>query len=110
EARRRGLSLDSLKVMVRGYSFEVKTHEAVAYLVSKGIVDVGVAVRYVAERYNLAFTSINYERYDLVVRKDSLEKKIVKQLVDQIDKLVSRFIEYFPGYKIDEKTGEKIEF
>ncbi|MEM2739712.1 MAG: molybdopterin biosynthesis protein [Candidatus Bathyarchaeia archaeon] len=110
EARRRGLSLDELKAMVRGYNFEVKTHEAVAYLVSKGIVDVGVAVRYVAERYNLAFTHINYERYDLIVRKDSVEKKIVKQLIDQIGELASRFTEYFPGYKVDEKIGEKTEF
>ncbi|MBS7642076.1 molybdopterin biosynthesis protein [Candidatus Bathyarchaeota archaeon] len=110
EARRRGLEIDELKNMVRGYNFEVKTHEAVAYIVSKGIADVGVAIRYVAERYNLAFTHINYERYDLVVRKDSLGKNIARQLVEQIDRLASRFIEYFPGYKIDDKIGEKIEF
>lgn len=110
EARRRGLKLDELKNMVKGYNFEVKTHEAVAYLVSRGIVDVGIAIRYVAEKYNLAFTSIDYERYDLVIRKDSLGKNIVRQLVEQIDRLASRFIEHLPGYRIDDKIGEKIEF
>lgn len=110
EARRRGVGLEDLKSMVRGYSFEVKTHEAVAYLVSKGIADVGVAIRYIAGRYNLAFTPISYERYDLIARKDSLEKRMVKQLIDQLDKLVSERIEGFPGYRIDERIGEKIEF
>jgi len=32
----------------------VKTHEAVAYLVSRGVVDVGIGVRYIADKYSLA--------------------------------------------------------
>lgn len=110
EAKRRGIEPEKLKAMVKGYNFEVKTHEAVAYLVSKGIVDVGVAVRYVAERYGLEFTPIGYERYDLVVRKDSMEKSIVKQLIDRFTETIERLIEDFPGYKLDEEAGRRIEF
>ncbi len=110
EARKRGVEPERLKAMVKGYNFEVKTHEAVAYLVYKGIVDVGVAVRYIAEKYGLEFTSIGYERYDLVVRRDSMEKNVVKQLVDRFRETVERLIEDFPGYRLDEEAGRRIEF
>jgi len=110
EARKRGVEPERLKAMVKGYNFEVKTHEAVAYLVYKGIVDVGVAVRYIAEKYGLEFTSISYERYDLAVRRDSMEKNVVKQLVDRFRETVERLIEDFPGYRLDEEAGRRIEF
>jgi hypothetical protein len=47
----------------------VKTHEAVAYLVSRGVVDVGIGVRYIADKYSLEFKPITSERYDIVARR-----------------------------------------
>lgn len=110
EARRRGVGSEELKSRVKGYNFEVKTHEAAAHLVFRGVVDVAVAVRYVAEKYGLAFTPINYERYDLVIRKDALSKKMIGRLVDEFDDLARRFIKDFQGYRVDEETGRKMEF
>jgi putative molybdopterin biosynthesis protein len=110
ESRRRGIDVEGLKRMVRGYNFEVKTHEAVAYLVSKSVVDVGVAVRYVAERYSLAFTPIGRERYDVVVRRDSMDKEVVKRLVNRFSELVQDFIKDFEGYEINGETGKVLDF
>lgn len=110
EAERRGVGVEELKGMLRGYGFEVRTHEAVAYLVSRGVADVGLAVRYVAEKYGLGFTSVGRERYDLLIRRDSLSKKLVRQLVDRFGDLVKGFIKDFRGYELDEETGRSIEF
>jgi putative molybdopterin biosynthesis protein len=110
ESRKRRTDIEDLKRMVRGYTFEVKTHEAVAYLVSKSVVDVGVAVRYVAERYGLAFTPIGRERYDVVVRRDSTDKEVVKRLVNQFGELVQGFVKDFEGYEIDGETGKVLDF
>jgi len=110
ESRRRGIDVEGLKRMVRGYNFEVKTHEAVAYLVSKSVVDVGVAVRYVAERYSLAFTPIGRERYDVVVRRDSMDKEVVKRLVNRFSELVQDFVKDFEGYEINGETGKVLDF
>jgi putative molybdopterin biosynthesis protein len=110
ESRRRGIDVEDLKRMVRGYNFEVKTHEAVAYLVSRSAVDVGVAVRYAAERYGLAFMPISRERYDVVVRRDSTDKELVKRLVDRFSELVREFVKDFEGYEIDEETGNVLNF
>jgi putative molybdopterin biosynthesis protein len=110
ESKRRGIDVEGLKRMVRGYNFEVKTHEAVAYLVSKSVVDVGVAVRYVAERYSLAFTPIGRERYDVVVRRDSMDKEVVKRLVNRFSELVQDFVKDFEGYEINGETGKVLDF
>jgi putative molybdopterin biosynthesis protein len=110
ESRKRGVDFEDLKRMVRGYNFEVKTHEAVAYLVSKSVVDVGVAVRYVAERYGLAFTPISHERYDIVIRRDSLNKEVVNRLIDRFSELVRAFIKDFKGYEVDGETGKMLNF
>jgi len=110
ESKKRGVDLEDLKQMVRGYNFEVKTHEAVAYLVFKSVADVGVAVRYVAERYGLAFTPIGRERYDVVVRRDSLGKEVVKELVHRFSELVRDLIKDFKGYEVDGETGKVLDF
>ncbi|MEM4700026.1 MAG: molybdopterin biosynthesis protein [Candidatus Nezhaarchaeales archaeon] len=110
EAERRGVEVEELKSMVKGYNFEVRTHEAVAYLVSRGVVDVGLAVRYVAEKYDLGFVPIGRERYDLLIRRDSLNKRLIKHLVDRFGDLVKLLIKNFQGYELDEETGRRVEF
>lgn len=49
-----------------GYDREVRTHAAVARLVSDGCVDAGLAVRAAAEDAGLGFVPLFSERYDLV--------------------------------------------
>ncbi len=110
EAERRGVPVDELKSRLNGYTFEVKTHAAVAYLVASGVVDVGIAVRCVAERYNLAFKSLTWERYDILVNKKSLRKPEVTALVERIKNLTQEDVSRYPGYRVDENTGLEIEF
>lgn len=110
EARKRGVSVDELKSELRGYTFEVKTHEAVAYLVARGVVDVGVAIRLVAERYDLGFRSLAWERYDVLVSRRSMKKPEVAALVERIKSLSQADLSGYPGYRVDGETGREIEF
>lgn len=110
EAKSLGIAPNKLREKIRGYTFEAKTHEAVGYLVSQGLADVGVAVRYVAEKYGLAFTKIRDERYDLVLRKESLDKPVIRSLLKLFRRdNLEKFVTEFPGYKVDGETGKKIE-
>jgi putative molybdopterin biosynthesis protein len=107
EARQLGISPEELKKRLTGYTFEVKTHEAVAYLISRGIVDVGIGVKYIAERYGLDFKPITSERYDIVIRKEAYTNEIVSQIIDKIRSLDKT--ELPTGYSLDKKTGTIIE-
>jgi len=108
EAAKRGVPVEELKSKLNGYTFEVKTHEAVAYLVAKGVADVGVALRLVAEKYGLGFVSIAWERYDILLRKDSLRKPEVARLVEALKSLSQKSLDAYPGYKVDGETGSMI--
>ena len=75
-AKSLGASLEELARGIRGYTHEVRTHTAVAAAVAQGRADVGVGVRYAAELYGLEFIPIGWEQYDLVVRKEVLDKAL----------------------------------
>lgn len=110
DAARTGLDPEELKSRIAGYTFEVKTHEAVAYLVARGVADVGVALRYVAEKYGLGFKSIAWERYDLLVRRESLGKPQVSAIVERVKRLSQGDLAPYPGYRVDSETGRALEF
>jgi len=110
EARREGLAAEELRSRLSGYTFEVKTHEAVAYLVARGVADVGITIRFVAEKYNLSFRSLTWERYDLLVSRKSLKKPEVAGLVERIKGLSQEEVSKHPGYRVDDETGREIEF
>ena len=109
EAGRLGVAPEELRGRLRGYTFEVKTHEAVAYLVAKGVADVGVALRYVAQKYGLGFTPIGFERYDLVVRKDSAGKQLVRELLELLCTRGRELASRMPGYAADSATCMVLE-
>lgn len=109
ESREMGLNPEEVREKIRGYSFEAKNHDTIAYLVAKGVADVGVAIKYVADKYGLAFTPIREERYDIVIRKDVLGRSDVSALVDLFRGGLKSFVEDFTGYKIDGETGKIIE-
>jgi Periplasmic molybdate-binding protein/domain len=109
EAGRLGVAPEELRKRLKGYTFEVKTHEAVAYLVARGVVDVGVALRYVAQKYGLGFTPIGFERYDLVVRKDSTSKKLVRELLELLCSKGRELASKTPGYEVCSDTCTVLE-
>ncbi|MEZ0345849.1 MAG: molybdopterin biosynthesis protein [Infirmifilum sp.] len=110
ESRRSGVDLEEIKKNLKGYTFEVKTHEAVAYLVSQGVADVGVALRFVAEKYGLAFKSLTWERYDLLVNAKSLSNPRVRSIIERVKNLTREDLEAYAGYKVDGETGKEITF
>lgn len=107
-ARSSGIPVDEYRGRIRGYSFEAKNHETVAYLVSKGVADVGVAVRYMAEKYGLGFTPIVEERFDLAARRDAVSSGLGSRLVGLLRELPRGPVEGYPGYRVDDETGSEI--
>ncbi|MGC9170092.1 MAG: molybdopterin biosynthesis protein [Thermoproteus sp.] len=101
-ARSRGLSLEELARSIRGYTYEVRTHTAVAAAVAQGRADVGLAIRYAAELYGLDFIPVGWEIYDLLVRRDALPR--ARPLIEAVKSVE----DLPPGYKKLPETGEVI--
>lgn len=94
---------------IRGYSYGVKTHTAVAASVSQGRADVGIAVGYVAELYGLEFIPLAEEYFDFVIRKDRLEKDSIKKFIKTLgSEPFHKKIREIPYYKPCRETGQKI--
>ncbi|MEM1597381.1 MAG: molybdopterin biosynthesis protein [Pyrobaculum sp.] len=85
-AERRGVPMEQLAKSIRGYTYEVRTHTAVAAAVAQGRADVGLGVRYAAELYGLEFIPVGWEQYDLVVRRGALDRvwKIAEEAVSDL--------------------------
>lgn len=95
---------------VRGYSYEVKTHTAVAAAVYMGKADVGIAVEAVTQYYDLDFIPLAEEIYDFVIPRSRFEKRSVKRFIEVLQSRefreeISRSLR---GYRALEETGEII--
>ncbi len=94
---------------IRGYTYQAKTHTAVAAAVAQGRANVGVAIGYVARLYGLEFIPLAEEHFDLAIRKDRLSKQSVKILLETLrSPEFAERIREMPHYKIHEKTGRRI--
>lgn len=80
----RGIKWGEVPRLIRGYTYEVRTHSAAALAVRDGRADVGVAVGYVAELYGLDFIPIGWEEFDLLVLKSRINKPEVAKLIDML--------------------------
>jgi excisionase family DNA binding protein len=85
------LRLDSMivnegisKERINGYEEEVNTHFSVASAILSGKADVGVAVETAARYYNLNFTKLLEERFDMVVYKDSYFEENIQIFIEFI--------------------------
>ncbi|HDM92053.1 MAG TPA: LysR family transcriptional regulator [Candidatus Korarchaeota archaeon] len=91
---------------VKGYQTEVRTHVGIAKKVASGEADVGVAVRFVAEKFGLGFKRLAWEWYDLIVRKQSLKKQAAQELIRIMTSgELAEILANMPGYRITEETG-----
>lgn len=60
---------------LKGYDREATSHLAVASAVARGDADVGIGVEWVARQVpGLEFIPLQKERYDMVIKKEDLEK------------------------------------
>ncbi len=102
--RREGVEPEEAAKVIPGYETEYRTHTEVAEAVARGDADVGLALRVVAEPRGLGFLSVAWERYDLVVSKNSLDKEGVKALLGLLSSpFLKELISRMPGYKEIEK-------
>ncbi|MEM0043256.1 MAG: molybdopterin biosynthesis protein [Sulfolobales archaeon] len=98
---------DPMKI-IRGYTYEVRTHTAVAAAVSQGRADVGIAIEAVSDLYDLDFIPLTEEIYDFVIPRDRIDKKSVQKFIEVLRSI--EFRELLPrnlkGYRILPDTGE----
>lgn len=105
-----GLKFEETVKMVRGYTFEAKTHSAVASAVAHGKCDVGVGIEAVAYAYGLGFIPISEEFYDFLILRDRLQKDSVKLFLEALgsDKFKRVLTERLRGYRSLRETGSII--
>jgi len=84
---------------VRGYQVEAYGHLAAAYAVVAGDADCCIATRAAAQAFGLDFIPLKSERYDLVMRRRTLQLPAVQSFLDVLQLAnLRRQLEVFAGY------------
>lgn len=106
-AASKGVPLDDLTRQIQGYTFEAKSHSAVAAAIASGRADVGVGIRTVAVAYGVDFVKIGDESFDFLVSKDRLSKPAVQSFLTALKskEFASSLDMRAPGLKPDPNTG-----
>ena len=105
----RKLGVRNPEKMIKGYTYQVKTHTAVAAAIAHGRADVGVGVGYAAKLYGLDFIPLAEEHYDLAVRKDRLYKPSVRKILEALkSKEFLERLKSLPYYRPHGRTGFRI--
>ncbi|ADI31734.1 molybdopterin biosynthesis protein [Staphylothermus hellenicus] len=110
-AEKENLSLHDIVEKINGYTYEVKTHTAVAAAIAQGRADAGIAVEMAAKMYNLDFIPLTWEKYDFLILRDRMNKKLVREFIDILKSLREKKNEVqnkYPGYRIPNNIGEII--
>ncbi|AFZ70879.1 molybdenum cofactor synthesis domain protein [Caldisphaera lagunensis DSM 15908] len=96
--------------LIKGYTYEVKTHSAVATAILQGRADAGISLRAMAELFNLDFIPIGVEIYDFIVRKEKIENKFVNKFLETLksEEFSKELEKKLPGYKTLKESGERI--
>lgn len=96
--------------LVNGYTYEVKTHTAVALAVKQGRADAGIASGYVAEMFDLDFIPLTWEEYDFLVPREKLAKPLVASFLEALKRreLVEKAMRYKGYYRIPGDIGEPL--
>jgi len=69
---------------VRGYDFEVKTHEEVAKAIEEDRADLGIGLRATASIFNLEFVKLCDEFFDFAIEKRRLSKPPVRAFIEAL--------------------------
>jgi putative molybdopterin biosynthesis protein len=94
---------------IKGYEIEAKSHTAIAAAVAYGKADVGLAIKTVAEQYELDFIPLREEKYDFAIPKDKIQKPSVQKFIDILgSKEFREKLRATPGLKANSETGKVI--
>ncbi|MCD6084668.1 MAG: molybdopterin biosynthesis protein [Desulfurococcales archaeon] len=109
-ARELNIKFTELTRKIRGYSYEVSTHTAVAAAVAQGRADVGLGIRYAAELYGLDFIKLGNELFDIVINKESINNECVSELIKFLKSHeLNNLLNEFKGYLPHKNTGNIME-
>ncbi|MBS7611038.1 molybdopterin biosynthesis protein [Candidatus Bathyarchaeota archaeon] len=105
-----GLKFEEAVKRIRGYTFEAKTHSAVASAVTHGKCDVGVGIEAAAYACGLEFIPIAEESYDFLILSDRLQKKPVQLFIEILgsDMFKRVLMERLRGYRSLKETGSVV--
>jgi putative molybdopterin biosynthesis protein len=106
-AKVKGTDLETLSSKIEGYSYEAKSHSAVAAAVKNDRADVGFGIRTVAVSNNLDFIKMDDEKYDFLIAKTRLDKESVKRFVELIKSrgFAEALAQRAPGLAATEQSG-----
>ena len=92
---------------IEGYTYEAKSHSAVAAAVKNDRADVGFGIRTVAEVPGLDFIKLDDEKYDFLIAEERMNKKAVKAFVELLGKkeFSSVLRERAPGLQTNQQSG-----
>lgn len=93
---------------VPGYDTLARGHLEAAYAVQSGRADCCVAVRSAAQTFGLGFVPLQTERFDLVMRRESLASTAVRNLMNALSRAgLRRRLELIAGYDT-RQTGAQL--
>jgi len=109
KVKRIGLSFQEAVKRIKGYGEEVNTHLEVVRAITMGKADLGLTLRWAAEKHGLKFKPLKWERFDFAIPLDKLEKKAVKEFLETLrSKELKDLAEKLTGYRIPSEAGEVI--
>jgi len=93
---------------IKGYERVAHGHLAAAYQVYQGEADCCVATRAAAQAFGLGFVALERERYDFVLRKESLGLPAVRAMMEALQRsALRRKLEMQAGYETGQ-TGVRL--
>jgi molybdate-binding protein/DNA-binding XRE family transcriptional regulator len=93
---------------VAGYDAEVATHMAVARSVATGVADAGIALRAVANAFDLGFVPLAELRFDLTIPAEHLQHETVRLMLEVLQsKTLRAELAALPGYEVS-RTGSTL--
>nr|MBA2564646.1 molybdopterin biosynthesis protein [Gemmatimonadota bacterium] len=109
EARRRGVPPSALAGRLAGFDVEAASHSAVAAAVKAGLADCGLGIEAAASLNGLGFVPVAEERYDFLLRTETLGSPFGEALRRALPAASFRAaIELLPGYHADPSGGEVV--
>lgn len=107
-ASKKGLNFSKIIKKIDGYTYELKTHTAVAAAIAQGRADAGIGIEAAARLYGLDFIPISWEEYDFLIPIDRLKKKEVATFIKTLKSgILEQLIKKIPGYRIPDNIGEE---
>jgi len=102
-----GTDLGKFAMKIHGYTYEVKSHSAVAAAVKNDRADVGFGIRTVAEVPGLDFIKLGDEKYDFLIGEDRMDKKEVQAFVNLLrsDEFSTALRTRAPGLSTNQQSG-----